>query len=480
VSSSPQKQLHLLDATMIIMGSMIGSGIFLAPALIADITLNSRLGAGSFVLVWVVGGLLTLCAALSFGELASSFPKTGGQYVYLKEAFAPFWGFLYGWTLFTVIQTGFIAAVAVAFANYMGVFLPWVSQKTTALSVGSWRISAVQVVAILLVGFLTWINSYGLRAAASVQNSLGFAKILALVGLIVFGLTTSTGNWSNFQPFAPEAVTAGVLTGFAIAMSKVLFAYDSWNVVTFVSEQTHDPVRTLPRALFLGTLGVTLIYALANASYLHVLPVEVAARVPDQRIAAEVASLLLGPIGLSVIAAAILISTAGCVNGLILSGPWLYYAMAKDGLFFREASRLHPERKIPTRSMQYQAVWSVVLILSGSFGTRGAQLYSDLLTFTSFASLLFNTLTIVGLFVLRRKQPELARPYKVPAYPIIPLLFLATAIFFLIFIAVGDPRNSGFGALIIMSGIPLFLFLRRRGTKPAKSDTSLSAGLKIS
>ncbi len=242
----------------------------------------------------------------------------------------------------------------------------------------------------------------------------------------------------------------------------------------------HDPVRTLPRALFLGTLGVTLIYALANASYLHVLPIEVAARVPDQRIAAEVASLLLGPIGLSAIAAAILISTAGCVNGLILSGPWLYYAMAKDGLFFREASQLHPARKIPTRSMQYQAVWSIFLILSGSFGTRGAQLYSDLLTFTSFASLLFNTLTIAGLFVLRRKRPELPRPYKTPGYPIIPLLFLATAVFFLIFIAVGDPRNSGFGALIIMSGIPLFLFLRRRATKPVKSDTSLSAGLKTS
>jgi APA family basic amino acid/polyamine antiporter len=447
---------------MIIMGSMIGSGIFLAPALIAGIAVESHLGAGSFVLVWVVGGLLTLCAALSFGELAAAFPKTGGQYCYLKEAFAPFWGFLYGWTLFTVIQTGFVAAVAVAFANYLGVFLPWVSQKNAIVSAGSYRISAVQVVAILLVGFLSWINSYGLRAASRVQNLLGFAKISALLVLIAFGLTSARGNWANFQPMLPQALTTGVLTGIAVAMSKVLFAYDSWNVVTFVSEGTRDPVRMLPKALFLGTLGVTLIYTLANCAYLHILPAELAAKAPDQRIAAEVAQIVLGPVGLSLIAAAILISTAGCVNGLILSGPWLYYAMAKDGLFFRSAGVMHATREIPIRSLQYQALWSVVLILSGSFGARGAQLYSDLLTFTSFASLLFNALTIAGLFALRKKRPELPRPYKVFAYPFIPLLFLITAIFFLIFIAVGDPRNSGFGVITICSGIPLYLFLRRK------------------
>ena len=453
---------------MIIMGSMIGSGIFLAPALIAGIVLESHLGAGSFVLIWIIGGLLTLCAALSFGELAAAFPKTGGQYVYLREAFSPFWGFLYGWTLFSIIQTGFIAAVAVAFANYLGVFMPWVSQKTTVFSTGSFRISSVQLMAIFLVGLLSWVNSYGLRSASMVQNLLGFAKIAALVGLIVFGLTTSQGNWSNFQPLLPESLTTGVLIGISVAMSKVLFAYDSWNVVTFVSEETKDPVRTLPKALFLGTLGVTLIYALTNAAYLHVLSVDLAAHAPDQRIAAEVAQIVLGPIGLTLIAAAILISTAGCVNGLILSGPWLYYAMAKDGLFFKGAAVMHAKHRAPTRSLQYQALWSVFLIVSGSFGARGAQLYSDLLTFTSFASLLFNALTIVGLFVLRKKRPELSRPYKVAGYPFIPLLFLVVAIFFLIFIAVGDPRNSGFGALIIASGVPLYLFLRRKERDQAR------------
>ena len=459
---STPKKLRLLDATMIIMGSMIGSGIFLAPSLIAAITVDSGLGAGSFVLVWVVGGLLTLCAALSFGELAAAFPKTGGQYVYLREAFAPFWGFLYGWTLFTVIQTGFIAAVAVAFANYLGVFLPWVSQKNSVISAGALRVSAVQVVAILLVGVLSWINSYGLRAASTVQNLLGFAKIAALAGLILFGLTSSQGSWSNFQPILPQALTTGVLTGIAVAMSKVLFAYDSWNVVTFVSEATDEPARTLPKALLLGTLGVTLIYALANAAYLHILPVEMAAKAPDQLIAAEVAQIVLGPIGLSLIAGAILISTAGCVNGLILSGPWLYHAMAKDGLFFQGAAKINQGSQTPVRSLQYQALWSVALILSGSFGTRGAQLYSDLLTFTSFASLLFNAVTIAGLIVLRRTRPELPRPYKVVAYPLIPLAFLVTAIFFLIFIAVGDPRNSGFGALTILAGVPFYLFLVRK------------------
>jgi APA family basic amino acid/polyamine antiporter len=252
-----------------------------------------------------------------------------------------------------------------------------------------------------------------------------------------------------------------VVTGFAVAMSKALFAYDSWNVVTFVSEETRDPEKTLPRALFLGTLGVTAIYALVSLAYLRILPLADAARVPDQRIAAEVARIVLGPAGLGVIAGAILISTAGCVNGLILSGPWLYFAMARDRLFFRKASEIASGSQVPVSSLRYQAVWSCALILSGSLGTRGAQLYSDLLTFTAFASLLFNALTVYGLFALRRKRPEMERPYRVAAYPFVPALYLAVAAFFLIFIAAGDPRNSGFGALVIASGIPFYLFWRK-------------------
>jgi APA family basic amino acid/polyamine antiporter len=245
-------------------------------------------------------------------------------------------------------------------------------------------------------------------------------------------------------------------------MSKALFAYDAWNTVTFVAEETRDAVKTLPRALLLGTVGVTLIYTLTNVAFLHVLPVEQAASVPDQRIAAEVASVLFGPIGVSLIAIAILVSTFGCDNGLILAGPRLYFAMARDGLFFSGAARVDARRGTPVRSLWYQALWSIALVFTGSLGARGAQLYSDLLTFTSFASLLFNALTVVGLFVLRRTQPELPRPYRAPAYPWIPALYLAVAVFFLVFIAIGDPRNSGFGFLIMLSGVPVYFYLQWR------------------
>ncbi len=471
-----RKQLRLLDATMIIMGSMIGSGIFLAPSLIAAISLESKMGAGSVLLVWIVGGALTLCGALSLGELAASFPRAGGQYVFLTEAFSPFWGFLYGWTLFAIIQCGFIAAVAIAFANYLGVFFPWISQSNTLLSGGGFHLSAVQFVAILQVATLTWVNSRGLRAAANVQNTFTFAKVAALAGLVVFGLTSPKGDWSHLEPLLPELVTLGVLTGFAVALSKALFAYDSWYVVTFIAEETRDPARTLPRALLLGTLGVTFVYALVNLTYFYILPIETAANVPDQRIAAEVAQILFGPAGIALIVGAILISTAGCNNGLILSGPWLFYAMARDGLFFGGAARLDDRLGVPLRSLCYQTVWSVTLILSGSLGTRGAQLYSDLLTFTAFASLLFNALTIAGLLVLRKKRPDLPRPYRVVGYPLVPPVFLVDSVFFLVLIAAGDPRNSGLGLLVILSGVPLYLFWRRRTGPAAEQERRGVAG----
>jgi APA family basic amino acid/polyamine antiporter len=457
-----KRDLGLLEATTIIMGSMIGSGIFLAPALIAAIIVSDDLGPGSFVLIWVIGGLLTLCGALSYGELAAAFPHAGGQYVFLKQAFSPFPAFLYGWTIFLVVQTGLIAAVAVAFANYLGVFLPWVSQGNRLVGAGGFSFSSAQLVAILLVVFLTWINTRGVKEGAWVQNVLTLAKVGALIALILAGIFTSKGSWSNFQPWLPSAISGGVLAAFAVGMSKALFALDAWNTVTFVAEETRDPVKTIPKALFLGTLGVVILYALANVAYLHVLPVDAAAAVPDQRIAAEVARILLGPIGVSLIAAAILISTFGCDNGLILAGPRLYYAMARDGLFLKSAASIDPERGTPVRSLWYQALWTILLLLTGSLGSRGLKLYSDLLTFTSFASLLFNALTVAGLFVLRYRQPNLERPYRVPAYPFIPALYLAVASFFLVFIAVGDPRNAGLGTVVMLMGVPVYFFLRRR------------------
>jgi APA family basic amino acid/polyamine antiporter len=465
-----KRDLGLLEATTIIMGSMIGSGIFLAPALIAAIVVEKDLGAGSFVLIWAIGGVLTLCGALSYGELAAAFPKAGGQYVFLKEAFSPFPAFLYGWTVFLVIQTGFIAAVAVAFANYLGVFVPWISQSNAILQSGGFSFSSAQLVALALIGFLTWINTRGVKQGARVQNAFTIAKVLALAGLILAGILTSKGSWSNFQPWVPPVVTTGVLAAFAVAMSKALFAYDAWNTVTFVAEETRDPVRTLPRALLLGTLGTALIYTLANVAYLHVLPVAEGAAVPDQRIAAEVARILFGPIGVSLIAVAIMISSFGCDNGLILAGPRLYYAMARDGLFFSGAARLDARRGTPVRSLWYQALWSMILVLTGSLGSRGAQLYSDLLTFTSFASLLFNAVTVWGLFLLRRKQPDLARPYRAPAYPWIPAVYLGVALFFLVFIAIGDPRNSGLGFAIVLTGVPVYFYLRARDVSRVRSS----------
>ena len=458
------KRLRLIDSTSIIVGTMIGSGIFLAPALIAGIAVEGRLGAGSFLGIWLIGGLLTLCGALSFAELAAAMPRDGGQYIYLREAYSPMWGFLYGWTLFTIIQCGFIAAVAIGFANYVGVFLPIVGPRQIIFHAGWVSISAVQVVAILLICGLTWANEHGLRTASRTQNLLTAGKLAALFVLLVVALTGGRGDWRHFQPLAPAAINAATMAAFSVGLSKALFAYDSWNIVTFLAAETREPAKTLPRALVLGTAGVTLIYTLANLAYLYILPIGTAAAVTGQRIAAAVAQITLGPAGVFFIAAAIVISTAGCVNGLVFTGPWLYQTMARDGLFFGGAEKVDAKTGTPVRSLRYQALWAVVLVLTGSFGSRGAALYSDLLTFTSFASLFFNALTVAGLFILRRKQPDLPRPYRAAGYPFVPALYVAMAAFFLFFIAVGDPRNAGFGALLIVAGVPFYLrWSRRRG-----------------
>ncbi len=462
--SDPQgkRGLRLLDATAIVAGTMIGSGIFLAPALIADIAVRARLGAGSFLFIWIIGGLLTVCGALSFGELAAAMPNDGGQYLYLREAFSPLWGFLYGWTLFTIIQCGFIAAVSIAFASYLGVFLPFIGSQQLVVHAGFLSLSTAQLAAIALIVFLTWVNERGLRSASLTQNLLTAGKMTALLVLLVMALTSGKGSWSHFQPLAPAAISTAALAAFSVAMSKALFGYDSWNIVTFLAGETRDPVRTLPRALALGTLVVTAVYTLTNVAYLYILPLPEAAAVQGQRIAGAIAQIAIGPAGLAFIALAIIISTSGCVNGLILTGPWLYQSMARDGLFFRAMARMDGARGIPVKSLRYQAAWAIALVLSGSLGSRGARLYSDLLTFTSFASLLFNTLTIAGLFVLRYRQPDLPRPYKAFGYPVVPLLYLLIAAFLLIFIAVGDPGNAGLGAALIAAGVPFYLFWRAR------------------
>lgn len=449
-----RRGLGLLDATTIVVGSMIGSGIFIAPSLMAGYLQTP----GLIILLWAVGGILTVFAALSFAELSASFPRAGGQYVFLREAYGSLISFLYGWTLFLVIQTGFIAAVGVAFAKYLGVFVPVLSEQNTIMRLGSWEMNSAQAVAIASIVFLTIINIFGVRLGAFVQNVFTISKITALVLLIGLSFAIGTGDLSRFSPLltpvVPPALGLTFFAAFAVAMSKALFAYDAWASVTFVAEETREPEKNLPRALVLGTGIVAVVYTLANVAYLYVVPVAEMALIPDNRVAAETAMRIMGTAGLAFITVAILISTFGCNNGLILAGPRVYYAMAKDGLFFRRVGDIHSTYRTPVTSLVYQCVWASLLTLTGT--------YSDLLTYTAFASLLANVMTVVGLFVLRRRKPSLARPYRVWGYPLVPVLYIAVAVFFIVYIFIGDPRNSSVGLALIMTGVPVFFYWHRK------------------
>jgi APA family basic amino acid/polyamine antiporter len=458
-SSGLVRGLGLLDATMIVVGSMIGSGIFIAPSLMAGYLQSP----GLILLLWVLGGAFTICGGLSYGELAAAFPRTGGQYVFLREAYGPIWGFLYGWTLFLVIQTGFIAAVGVAFAKYLGIFFPALSEHNILASLGSYTINSAQVVAIVSIVVLTGINIFGVKLGAAVQNLFTLSKLAAIAILVLFTFAIGNGSLENFKPFfstgVPPALQMSFFAACAVAMSKALFAYDAWTSVTFTAEETRDPERTLPRALVLGTLIVAVVYTLATAAYLYILPIEAAGAVADNRIAAEVALRVMGSAGLAFIVVAILVSTFGCNNGLILSGPRVYYAMAVDGLFFGSVKRIHETYRTPVISLIVQCIWSCFLTLTGT--------YSDLLTYTTFASLLFGVLTVVAVFVFRKRSPDLPRPYRVWGYPFVPLFYIIVAVFFIVYIFVGDLRNSGLGLAIILSGVPVYAYWRRKSLRHA-------------
>ncbi len=453
------KGLGLLDASTIIIGSMIGSGIFIAPALMA----NYIQTPGLIILMWVIGGVLTVCGGLSYGELAASMPKAGGQYVFLREAYSPIWGFLYGWTVFLVIQTGFIAAVSVAFAKYLGVFFPSLSETNVIFSVGNFSMNSAQAVGILSIALLTGVNIFGVRIGALVQNIFTITKVGALLILILLAFTIGHGSFSHFTPvFTPkvnEALQMSFFAAFAVAMSKALFAYDAWNSVTFTAEEIKNPQRTLPLALILGT-GVTgLVYTLTTMAYMYMVPIDKMAAIPDGRIAAETAQLIFGSFGLVFIVVAIVISTFGCNNGLILSGARVYYAMAKDGLFIQSVKRIHPKYKTPVLALIYQGIWASLLTLSGT--------YSDLLTYTTFASLIFNTMTVIGIFILRKKLPNLERPYKAWGYPFVPVIYILISTAFIIYIFIGDMRNSGMGLIIVLAGIPFYWYWNRKSTRTA-------------
>ncbi|MDQ3224693.1 MAG: amino acid permease [Gemmatimonadota bacterium] len=467
-----------LAAISLVVGSMIGSGIFIVSA---DIGRQiSPWGPGALLLVWAITGAMTVTGALAYAELAAMMPKAGGQYVFLREGLSPAAGFLYGWTLFTVIQTGTIAAVAVAFARFLGVLLPGITPDIF-LPLGSLRLpgaadpielglSPQRVVAIVMIAALTAINIRGVRLGAAIQTVFSVAKIGALAALVLLGLTLfrqpdiAAANFSNFWGTGDWGLA--VLPVVGAAMVGSLFASDAWNNVTFAAAEVRDPTRNLPRALAIGTGMVSALYILANVAYLNILPFygdpnggDVLSRglqyAAQDRVGTAAIEVALGAGAAAIMAVAILLSTFGCNNGLILAGPRVYYAMARDNLFFARAGALHPVYRTPVFGLVAQAIWTMVLCLSGT--------YSELLNYVVFAALIFYLLTTVSLFRLRRLQPELPRPVKAFGYPVLPALYIV-AIAFLLVVLLADPQQrkfSALGLLIVALGIPVYAVWRR-------------------
>jgi APA family basic amino acid/polyamine antiporter len=451
------KGLGLVDATTLVMGSMIGSGIFIVSADIA----RQVQSPGLLMVVWAAASLLTLMAALSYGELAAAMPHAGGQYVYLREAFGPFAAFLFGWTAFLVIQTGTVAAVAVAFAKYTGVFFPWISAETRLAGSGRFAISSQQALAIAVVVLLTGINSRGIRTGAAVQNVFTFAKTAALLGLVLSGVLLGRNPEAvriNFGGFWEGADWSwATLRVVGVAMVGALFSADAWNNVTYTAGETRNPRRNLPLSLGLGVGAVCLLYVATNLVYLAVLPLEQIQSAREDRVAAAAAEQIFGGAAVQLMAAAIMISTFGCANGILLAGARLYYAMALDNLFFRRAGRLNPVSHAPVFALWIQCVWTCLLALSGR--------YSDLLDYVIFAVLLFYMLTIGGLFVLRRTRPAMERPYRAFGYPVIPALYLALAAAIEFLLLRYKPSYTWPGLLIVLLGVPVYLLWRRREDK---------------
>ncbi|MFN7992119.1 MAG: amino acid permease [Bryobacteraceae bacterium] len=452
ISSEPKtgliKGLGLLDSTTLVVGSMIGSGIFIVAAEIAR-QVNSP---GLLMLTWIATAILTMIAALSYGELAAAMPQAGGQYVYLRESFGPLSGFLYGWTLFLVIQTGTIAAVAVAFAKFAGIFIPWISAQNHLIGTGKVGLSAQQLIAVVVVIVLTAINMRGIRTGAIVQNVFTFAKTAALLGLVAVGFLFGRNpeavarNFGHFWDGASWSMHAVRLVG--VAMVGSLFSADAWNNVTFTAGEVRNPRRNLPISLALGVAIVMTLYIGANFVYISALPLEAVQHAPEDRVATAVMLRILGPVGVQVMAVAIIISCFGCVNGLILAGARVYYAMALDGLFFRGAAKLEPRHHAPVFALAIQAIWAVVLTLSGT--------YNDLLDYVIFAVLLFYVLTIAGLFVLRRKRPDMDRPYRAFGYPVLPALYIAAGGLIEILLLIYKPNYTWPGLIIVLLGVPVY------------------------
>jgi APA family basic amino acid/polyamine antiporter len=466
-----KRALGLFDGTMLVIGSMIGSGIFIVSADIA----RTVGGGGWLLLIWVITGLMTVTGALAYGELAGMMPHAGGQYVYLREAYNPLIGFLYGWTFFLVIQTGTIAAVGVAFAKFTAVLFPGLGETNVLFQAGPVKLTAQRLVAMLNVAVLTFINTRGIVGGKWIQNTFTTAKTIALMALIALGLAAGIslgvfrGNLDTFWSAATTRVASGSvsiepLAGFAllgalgVAMVGSLFSSDAWNNVTFTAGETLNPHRNIPLSLAIGTGAVTILYILANVAYLTVLPVtgapggaDAAARgiqfAASDRVATAAMSVIMGPGAAAVMAALIMVSTFGCNNGLILSGARVYYAMARDGVFFRSAGTLN-SRSVPGAALVVQGVWACLLCLSGTYG--------DLLDYVIFAVLLFYVLTVAGLFILRRKRRDADRPYRAFGYPVLPALYIIAAIAISVDLLIFKPAYTWPGLGIVLIGIPVY------------------------
>lgn len=478
-----KRGLGLFDSTMVVAGSMIGSGIFIVSADMARM-----IGSPGWLLAaWLLAGFLTITGALSYGELASMMPRAGGQYVYLREAFSPLWGFLYGWTLFMVIQTGTIAAVAVGFARFLGILAPAISESSYLIppvhltSGYAVSLSTAQLVGVVMILFLSWTNSRGLEYGKIVQNVFTSAKIGSLFGLIVLGLligwnrTAVSGNFGDlwtargFDPVVPglTAITGfGLFAAICVSQTGSLFSADSWNNITFTAGEVKNPRRDVPLSLALGTSMVIAIYLLANVAYLVTLPLDQIQHAPSDRVATATLNAIFPGTGAVIMAVAIMVSTFGCNNGLILAGARAYYAMARDGVFFRGAAVLN-EAKVPSRALLLQCIWAVVLILPRTYDPatgKYGNLYGNLLDYVISAALIFYILTIAGIFRLRTTRPEADRPYRAFGYPVVPALYILGASAVLAMLFVYRTSTTWPGLIIVLVGVPVyFAFRARRG-----------------
>jgi APA family basic amino acid/polyamine antiporter len=470
--------LRLLDSTMLVIGSMIGSGIFIVSADIA----RTVGGAGWLLLVWLITGLVTVIAALSYGELGGMMPHAGGQYVYLREAYNPLIGFLYGWTLFLVIQTGTIAAVAVAFAKFTAVLVPALGEQRILFGIGGLKISAARLVAIASIAVLTFVNTRGLREGKIVQNVFTITKTLALLGLIILGIaigrnasviaSNAHGFWKAAWTHMAQGRVASVepLSGLMIlaalgaAMVGSLFASVAWESVTFTAGEVVNPKRTIPLSLAAGTGIVTLLYILANVAYVLVLPVHGSPEAADtlgrgiqfavsDRVGTAAATMIFGDTAAVIMAILIMISTFGCNNGLILAGARVYYAMARDGVFFERAGALN-KNAVPAAALVVQGIWAALLCLSGT--------YSELLDYVVFAVLVFYILTVIGVFILRKKRPDAERPYRAFGYPVVPALYVLLATAIAVDLLIFKPNYTWPGMIIVLLGIPVYFIWKRR------------------